>query len=163
MWKVLMISDSHGNNDVVLAAMKKAAEFDAVIHLGDVGTNYLELENKCPKPFYLVRGNCDYDYSLKQVIMPTFGPHKFYCTHGHLSGVSGGLNILRYQAMEAGCTIAAFGHIHVPVWYEPEQEGDPYIVNPGSISRPRQEDRKKTFAMLTLADDGSVSCRFDYI
>ena len=164
MWKILVVSDSHGDNAAVYRAMEKAGDFNSLIHLGDVGANWREIEGRCPWPAYFVRGNCDYDLDLKQALVLSFGEHRIYCTHGHMQEVSGGLNILRYSALENECDIALYGHTHVPFLIE-AKEGvrDVTILNPGSISRPRQEGRKYTFAVITIEDDGGVQYRFDDI
>ena len=161
MWKILVVSDSHGDNDAVFAAMEKAGDYNSLIHLGDVGANWHEIESRCPWPAYFVRGNCDYDYSLKQALVLSFGEHRIYCCHGHMQGVHGGLNILRYTALENECDIALYGHTHIPFLAEADE--DVTILNPGSISRPRQEGRKHTFCVITIDDDDKVSYSFDDI
>ncbi len=160
MWKILVVSDSHGNDKAVYEAMEKAGDFNSLIHLGDVGANWREIQGKCPWPAYFVRGNCDYDHELKQVNILQFGEHRIYCTHGHMQGVHAGLNILRYTALENECDIALYGHTHVPFLDVAE---DVTILNPGSISRPRQDDDKKTFAVITIPDEGPVEFTFDDI
>ncbi len=185
MWKILLLSDSHGDNEAVVRAMEKAGSFQAMIHMGDVGANWRELDRKCPMPSYFVRGNCDYDGELKQVLQLTFGPHRLYVTHGHLCHVDYNLQSLRYRAMQENCNIALFGHTHKPTVYDGGPEGavqtvqtygTPFagrfdgevrraemIINPGSISRPRQADRQRTFALLSLFEDGSASVIFDHL
>ena len=91
----------------------------------------------------------------------SFGGHRIYCTHGHMQGVHAGLNVLRYTALENECDIAIYGHTHVPFLAEADE--DVTILNPGSISRPRQEGRKHTFCVITIDDDDKVSYSFDDI
>lgn len=163
MRRILVISDSHGVNENVRKAIDKAkskyGELHAMFHLGDVGADYPEVERMAGVPTYIVAGNCDYSNELKKRVIITMGRHKIYAAHGHIEGVNFGLDFLRYKALENECDIALFGHIHIPVY----DEGDVTIINPGSISRPRQEDKKKTFAILELDDDEGIECRFDSI
>ena len=183
MWRILVVSDSHGRDENVYKAMEQAGEFDNFIHLGDVGTGYREMQNRAGGRGYIVRGNCDYDYELQTEVRPYFGPHKIFATHGHMYGVSGGLNVLRFKALSAGCNIALYGHTHVPVISAPEidtplvagakckngentlliyegslTESDVIIINPGSVSLPRQEGILRTYAILELGEDKSVKC-----
>ena len=183
MWRILVVSDSHGRDENVFKAMEQAGEFDNFIHLGDVGTGYREMQKRAGGRGYIVRGNCDYDYELQTDVRPYFGPHKIFATHGHMQGVSGGLNMLRYTALSRGCNMAMYGHTHVPVISAPEldaplvagaklkagedtllkyegslTEDDVIIINPGSVSLPRQEGNLRTYALLELGEDGSVKC-----
>jgi hypothetical protein len=71
-----------------------------------------------------------------------------------------GLNTIRYKALENGCDIAMFGHTHVPLLDEGD---DVTILNPGSLTYPRQPGRKKTFMIMNIDDDGNVSYVMDSI
>ena len=84
-----------------------------------------------------------------------FGGHKIYAVHGHREGVGMGLSALRYNALQNECDIALYGHTHIP--YLDENEDDVTILNPGSISLPRQDDRKKTYAIIDIDEYDTVS------
>lgn len=159
MRRILVVSDSHGRDGNIQAAIDKAGRIDAMFHLGDVGMNYLYVEQMAHVPTYIVAGNCDYTGYLKYENIIKMGEHTIFATHGHRYSAS--VKLLRYRALELGCDIALFGHTHEP--FLSEDENDVTIINPGSISLPRQSDRKKTFAILELMDDGGISCRFDSI
>ena len=51
MRRVLVVSDSHDDNDNVRKAIKKAGKIDLMIHLGDVGRDYLEVERMSVRLF----------------------------------------------------------------------------------------------------------------
>lgn len=68
-------------------------------------------------------------------------------THGHRFYVNGGTTHLREYALANHYDIAMFGHTHVPYLGKDE---DVKIVNPGSLSYPRQADRKQTFLIMEL-------------
>lgn len=158
MKRILVISDSHGRNENVKKAVDKAGKIDMMIHLGDVGANYPEVERMCGMPTYLVAGNCDYsDGVLKERVILTVGGHKIYATHGHRQGVNFGLNNLAYTAMQNDCDIAMYGHTHVPFL---DEDGECTVLNPGSISLPRQENHKKTFMIMTVNDDDTIDYEF---
>ncbi len=158
-----MVSDSHGNNENVRKAIEKAGKIDYMFHCGDVGVNYTEVERMAGVLTYIVAGNCDSGTGLLRENVIHVGKHKIFMVHGHMQAVLAGLNILRYKALEEGCDIALYGHTHVPFLSEAQGDGDVTILNPGSISLPRQEDRKKTFAIIEIDDNDKVSYKFDNI
>ncbi|MBQ9608503.1 MAG: metallophosphoesterase [Lachnospiraceae bacterium] len=153
--RILVVSDSHGNNENVKKAIKKAGKIDYLIHLGDVGSSYREIETMARVPSYFVAGNTDYIPELKDRLILMFGEHRIYAVHGHREGVGMGLSTLRYNALQNECDIALYGHTHVP--YLDENPDDVTILNPGSVSLPRQEDHKKTYAIIEIDDFEEVS------
>ena len=154
--RILVVSDSHGNNENVKKAIEKAGKIDYLIHLGDVGANYREIETMARVPAYIVAGNTDYIPELKDRLILMFGQHRIYAVHGHREGVSMGLSTLRYNALQNECDIALYGHTHVP--YLDENPDDVTILNPGSVSLPRQDDHRKTYAIIEIDDYEEVSC-----
>lgn len=159
MRRILIISDSHGKNDNIKKAIEKAGRFHLMIHLGDVGHDYLQVERMAGVPTYMVAGNNDYGGFLRDMSVIYLGSHRVLLTHGHRQNVHFGVDRLRYLALENECDIAMYGHTHVPFL----EEGDVTIINPGSISLPRQIGHKKTFAIMELDDEDRVSIKFDNI
>ena len=139
--KILVFSDSHGRTIDMYSLIE--SEFpDAVIHLGDHYEDASDLRRSYPDlPIYAVRGNNDFepDAPLFSVIAPA--GVRMYLTHGHrdrVSWTSSGL--VAAHAAEQNCTLALYGHTHLR---HDQIEGDVRIMNPGSISLPR---------------DGTASC-----
>ena len=159
MRRILIVSDSHGNNDNVRAAIKKAGRIDTMIHLGDVGYDHLSVERMAGVPTYMVAGNNDYGGFLREWSVIHIGGHKALITHGHRQNVYFGLDRLRYLALEHECDIAMYGHTHVPHL----EEGDVTMLNPGSISLPRQIGHKKTFMIMEIDDDDNINYILDNI
>ena len=159
--RILVVSDSHGKNENVKKAIEAAGKIDALIHLGDVGYSYHEIESMAHVSTYIVAGNTDYIPELKDRMILMFGEHRIYVVHGHREGVSMGLSTLRYNALQNECDIALYGHTHVP--YLDENPDDVTILNPGSISLPRQDDHKKTYAIIEIDDFDGVTYEFHSI
>lgn len=153
MRRVLIVSDSHGKNENIQKALEKAGKIDLMIHLGDVGREYLQVERMAGVPTYMVAGNNDYGGFLRDMCVIYIGSHKVLLTHGHRQGVHFGVDRLRYLALENECDIAMYGHTHVPFL----DEGDVTILNPGSISMPRQMGHKKTFMIMEIDEEEKVS------
>ncbi len=158
MLRILIMSDSHGRNENVELAIaqvrEEIGEFQMLIHLGDVG-DARELESLAGVPCYIVRGNTDYDAKLLNANMIEAGGHRIFATHGHLYQVDMRLDLLRFAALENDCDIAMYGHTHVP--YLEEDPDDVTILNPGSISKPRQADHRYTYMVMEIDDEDEVT------
>ena len=61
--------------------------------------------------------------------------------------------IAKNDYQDRGCDIAMFGHTHRP--YLEEVDGIT-LLNPGSLSYPRQEGRMPSYMIMDLADDGTT-------
>ena len=160
MRRILIVSDSHGRNDNVRLAIEKAGRIDSMIHLGDVGYDYLLVERMAGVPTYIVAGNNDYGGFLREMSIIYMGTHRVLLVHGHRQGVYNGTDRIRYLALENDCDIAMYGHTHVP---HLEEGGDVTIVNPGSISLPRQIGHKKTFMIMEIDDNDRVTFKRQYL
>ena len=164
MLRSLIMSDSHGRNENVELAIaqvrEEIGEFQMLIHLGDVG-DARELESLAGVPCYIVRGNTDYDAKLLNANVIEAGGHRIFATHGHLYQVDMRLDLLRFAALENDCDIAMYGHTHVP--YLEEDPDDITILNPGSISKPRQADHRYTYMVMEIDDEDEVTYELRYV
>ena len=164
MLRILIMSDSHGRNENVELAIAQVREgiggFQMLIHLGDVG-DAREIESLAGVPCYIVRGNTDYDAKLLNANVIEAGGHRIFATHGHLYQVDMRLDLLRFAALENDCDIAMYGHTHVP--YLEEDSDDVTILNPGSISKPRQADHRYTYMVMEIDDEDEVTYELRYV
>jgi putative phosphoesterase len=164
MLRILIMSDSHGRNENVELAIaqvrEEIGEFQMLIHLGDVG-DAREIESLAGVPCYIVRGNTDYDAKLLNANVIEAGGHRIFATHGHLYQVDTRLDLLRFAALENDCDIAMYGHTHVP--YLEEAPDDVTILNPGSISKPRQADHRYTYMVMEIDDEDEVTYELRYV
>lgn len=164
MLRILLMSDSHGRNENVELAIaqvrEEIGEFQMLIHLGDVG-DAREIESLAGVPCYIVRGNTDYDAKLLNANVIEAGGHRIFATHGHLYQVDMRLDLLRFAALENDCDIAMYGHTHVP--YLEEGPDDITILNPGSISKPRQADHRYTYMVMEIDDEDEVTYELRYV
>ena len=164
MLRILIMSDSHGRNENVELAIaqvrEEIGEFQMLIHLGDVG-DAREIESLAGVPCYIVRGNTDYDAKLLNANVIEASGHRIFATHGHLYQVDMRLDLLRFAALENDCDIAMYGHTHVP--YLEEDPDDVTILNPGSISKPRQADHRYTYMVMEIDDEDEVTYEVRYV
>lgn len=153
--KAIIMSDSHGNRDQLLAVLEKHPDYEAIFHVGDITVDEQFLRNLTPHPVYLVRGNCDYSSSAPEELSFEFCGKKIVMCHGHrYLTYSGGVEQMLYVAKGTGADIFLFGHTHRP--YMEEIDGM-MVMNPGSVARPRQENRKPTYIVMNIDADGNFT------
>ena len=159
--KILIISDSHGRHDLMRRAIGQEAPIDMLIHAGDVeGDLESILGDKREYEIRAVAGNMDWSDSMEdELCFPVCG-HRIYLAHGHRHGVHSGTKRLVERAKELGADIAIYGHIHMPDY---ATEDGVLVINPGSVAKPRQEGWRKSYAVMTIAEDGTLDVRFKYL
>lgn len=154
--KILIVSDSHGNHKYLKKAIQNMGSYlDLMIHLGDSQTDPEVITGLVDCPVEMVRGNSDGLSDLPGTKLVDLGPHKALLTHGHRYGGRYGIPSMKELAKDNGADIVMFGHIHEPLL---EHEDGMTVLNPGSISQPRQEGHRPTYMVMTIEEDG----RTDY-
>ncbi len=158
--KILIVSDTHGQNGLYLQLVEKLAPLDMVIHCGDTdGTdNTITMSPGCP--VCLVRGNNDYFSDAPKDAELYIGRYRVMVTHGHHYYISMGNEILKQEAMARGCDIVMYGHTHRPVV---DKSGGVIAVNPGSLTYPRQENRKPSYILMTIDDKGEADFEIKFL
>lgn len=151
--RILIVSDSHGRNDYVKSAIKQAGAIDAFIHLGDVEDDVEELRSFACCPSYIVMGNNDYGLGLPEHLNITIGDKKIFLTHGHRYGVNYDLKRLGLLGTLNKMDIVMYGHTHYPYLDICE---DITMLNPGSLTYPRQEGRARTFLTMEIDEQGNA-------
>ena len=159
--RILIVSDTHRHNDNYFRVLKRVGDVDAVVHCGDAeGSEYI-LNEACSCPFYIVCGNNDFFSELPREEELEIGPHRALITHGHYHGVHGGTEMLKDYAKELGYDIVMFGHIHTPVI---EEEDGILILNPGSLTYPRQFGRRPSYIILDADEEtGRLEPHLEYL
>ena len=159
--KILAVSDSHGKNSNIDEAVKREMPFDIMAFCGDAEKSLDEYEfNSYYAPegerygFYAVCGNCDWRSSYPAEAEFTVCGHKIYLTHGHLSHIRAKLSDegLLLEAAKRGADIVLFGHTHQAKIEYYDDRGI-LLVNPGSLTYPRNGSGIGTYAVIT-AEEG---------
>lgn len=153
--KILIVSDTHRKDDNLKRVIQEQLPLDMLIHLGDAEGSEVLIEEWVNKECRLamVLGNNDFFSSLERELELELGPHRILLTHGHYYNVSLGVEGLYQEAVDRNCDIAMYGHTHRPFL---EKRGEVTILNPGSLSYPRQEGRKPSYMLMYMEEDGSV-------
>lgn len=158
--KVLIVSDSHGRHLYLNRVIDKVSPIDGFIHLGDTEgyEDEIELLVDCPKE--IVSGNNDYFSKSPKEKVIELGGYRIFITHGHRYHVSYGVEEVKQRAREEGASIVMFGHTHIPFI---DTTSDITVINPGSISLPRQDGRKPTYIIMEIDSYGKVHFTLNYI
>lgn len=146
--RIIVISDSHGRSSAIQQAINAQPSAKHVFFLGDVLSDIEDFEHFFPdRVLHAVRGNCDFYACAPTQGLVTLGGKKILFTHGHEQGVKGGTSSLLSYAKSLGADIALYGHTHTACT---EYRDGIYLVNPGSVSRPRQG--KCSYAVLDIVN-----------
>ena len=151
--RILIVSDTHRKNENYFKVLQKMKKLDMVIHCGDVEGSEYALSEAADCPVLMVSGNNDFFTQLPREQELNIGDYKVWVTHGHNYLVSLGTERIKQEAKARGVQIVMFGHTHRPCL---EQEEDIIALNPGSLSYPRQDGHKPTYALKEIDKQGEV-------
>ena len=108
--KIVIVSDSHGEVELLRKIVSMHKDADIFLHLGDSG-----LPEEYLNPFVSVKGNCDFflPYPNFRVLHTPYGD--FYCEHGHIRG-----RVTSEFVKLKGCVGYLYGHTHIKRYEEKE-------------------------------------------
>ncbi len=154
--KILIVSDTHRKDENLKTVIAQEKPMDMLIHLGDAeGSEHFIPDWVNPEcRMEMVLGNNDFFSMLDREREIELGVHRVLLTHGHYYGVSMGPEGLADEAKSRGCDVAMFGHTHKPFL---AKVGGVTVLNPGSLSYPRQEGRRPSYMIATVDEAGDLS------
>ncbi len=120
-----------------------------IVHCGDISGCEYYFEHRASCPIVMINGNNDFSRDLKNEEEFDIGKYHFWVTHGHRYGVKYGSETIFEQADRRGAKVVFYGHTHKPSVRYDDQRGI-YAVNPGSLSYPRQENRRPSFVIMEI-------------
>ena len=165
MMKILILSDTHRYHINYDKVLKREGKIDMLIHLGDVegGEYYIEETAGCP--VHMVAGNNDIFSPLPKEEEFYIGTKKVFITHGHYYYVSRGLDRIITEGAKRGADIVMYGHTHRPALDHVDRRdgNNMLILNPGSVSYPRQKDRRSTYIIMRIDDENEVDFEIKYV
>ena len=159
MKKVIVVSDTHRQNENYFKVLEMHKP-DMVIHCGDVEGSEYALTEAADCPVHMVAGNNDFFSDLPKELELSVDGYQVLVTHGHHYYISVGTEMLKDEAKARGFDIVFFGHTHRPLI---ERDENLLIINPGSISYPRQEGRKNSYVLMEVDEDGKIDAKICYI
>ena len=154
--KILIVSDTHRKDENLKWVIRKTKPFDILLHLGDAEGSEYEIMKWVDKgcDLEMIMGNNDFFSPLDREKEIELGGKKIWLTHGHNYYVSLDLKVIEQEAVARGMDIVMFGHTHRPVIIV---EDNITLINPGSISYPRQADGIPTYIILEINDNNEFN------
>lgn len=166
MKRMLVIGDTHGYVLKANEVVEKQGPWDKIVHLGDCVEDAFQIEDMTGIPVAAVCGNNEYPaakYVPDERVVELDGA-RIYMTHGHTLDINPHLgekhmeevfNALYLKAQETHAKVVLFGHTHMPVCF---YQQDVLFLNPGGIGL---GDRKKTYGIVSVNDDGQLSAEIN--
>ncbi|MGL5520381.1 MAG: metallophosphoesterase family protein [Metamycoplasmataceae bacterium] len=148
MKTIIIISDSHGNNNEIKKILNNNFH-DISICAGDYETDLNFIKENFT---YHVKGNNDFDDNNTDMFF-SIGKFKFFLQHGHLLGNYSQLDDKEYMKNFLklyDVDVIIHGHTHITKIEKIDNKK--FIINPGSITYPRGNS-KASFIICKVFDD----------
>lgn len=158
--KVLIVSDTHGRDGTLKYLLEQVKPIDMLVHCGDVEGSEDYIRSLADCPVHMVAGNNDFFCDLPKEEEFLIGKYRVLLTHGHYYYITMGTQMIKEDAKARGFDIVMFGHTHRPYL---EQDKGITVLNPGSLSYPRQEGRKPSYMLMDLDRNGEAHFTINYI
>ena len=158
--KILILGDTHAQDDIFLRILAAEKEYDAVLHTGDFEGSEFVYRELSDAPLYAIAGNNDFFTDAPYERLLELEGCRIFMTHGHRYHLEKGYSEVCREALKRKAEIAVFGHSHEPV---AEYCKGVLMLNPGSTSWPRQENRCPSYIVLTLESGRVLSCGIRYL
>ena len=151
--KILIVSDTHRKDGNLQWVMEKEKPFDMLIHLGDAegSEQYIAHWAEPGCELEMVLGNNDFFSHLERERDLMIGKYKTLLTHGHYYHVSLSTEYLKEEARSRD--------------FDDRKKGqkDLIVLNPGSLSYPRQEGRRPSYMIMEIGEDGEAAFNHYYL
>lgn len=158
--KILVVSDTHRENSNFMKALEREKPIDLLIHCGDIeGSEYL-YSQAADCGTHMVTGNNDFFSMLPPEKTFGLGRNTVFLTHGHRYHASMGPEYLIREAIDRDADIVMYGHTHKPV---ATYENGIFVLNPGSLTYPRQEGRRPSYAVLEIDKKDEIKVEIKYL
>ncbi len=151
--RILIVSDTHGRDQNLEILLGQCGKIDLLIHAGDVQHSEDYIREIAGCPVCMVAGNNDFFSRLPDELEFSIGEYHVFLTHGHTYCVNAGYETIRREGRARGADIVIFGHTHRPLL---ERGKELIVLNPGSLSYPRQEGRRPTYIIMEVDEQGEI-------
>lgn len=158
--KVLIISDTHKKHANLEVVLDRESPIDLLIHLGDAEGYEDLIEALAGCPLEIVSGNSDFFSKLPHEKELKVGKYHILITHGHYYYVNSGILDIEKEAAGRGMDIVMFGHTHCPII---DYSKDVIALNPGSLSYPRQENKRASYIVMDIDKKGEAHFSIEYV
>lgn len=152
--RIGLISDTHEILDTAFKAIKAMGPIDLLVHAGDHYRDAAKIAAEINIPVHAVVGNCDSRTEGPEEKVLQVDGVTLFITHGHRYNVKISIYSLFNRAVELKADVVIYGHTHIPGFGRTQVAGYAnkeglLIINPGSISKPRDE-RSYSYGILEV-------------
>ncbi len=158
--RILIVSDTHGRLENFKEVINETGPYDMLIHCGDVEGQEDRIEYLAECQVHIVAGNNDWMSDLPQEKEFEIGDFTAFLTHGHRYGIAMGPERLAEEGEARGVDFVFCGHTHKPA---NEKIGNVRVLNPGSLSYPRQDGRKPSYMVMEFDQNGTPFFAVNYL
>lgn len=158
--KVLIVSDTHRRDNNLLKVLDMVKPVDLLVHCGDTEGSEGLIADMADCPSHIVAGNNDFWSTSPREKEFEIGKYKVWLTHGHNYYVSMNYEMIKNEARSRYMDIVMCGHTHKPVI---DISSDLTVINPGSLSYPRQEGRKPSYVIMETDEKGNADYKIYYL
>lgn len=158
--RILIISDTHRRDENFRKIINRLGTLDMVIHLGDVEGSEDIIKEAAGCRVEMVAGNNDFFSELPTEKTFCIGKYRVWITHGHRYYIGMGNEMIKQEAVAQGMDIVMYGHTHRPVI---DISSKVIAINPGSLSYPRQENKKPSYIIMELDSKGDAHFALNYV
>lgn len=159
MKKILVISDVHGDLEVLKNILKKEKDVDLRVFAGDLQSKDFAILKKFD---YVVTGNSDYTNKFPIVKLFEFDNINFMLVHGHYFGSwfkKIDFSKLFNEAKAKKVAVIIHGHDHIKA---SESRENILRFNPGSTTFPR-DDNKRTYGLIFTSNGKVIKTEYKII
>jgi len=146
--KIAVMSDTHGNVQLAVKALKQNGRVDRLIHLGDHYRDGAAIGVGTRLHVDAISGNTDISseqWAEREKILELDGV-RILITHGDIYKVKLGIDRLLEKAIEEDVQAVLFGHTHLPM---KQRIGNILFLNPGCIL---SNNSSNSYALLGLTN-----------
>ena len=158
--KILIVSDTHGRNANFLKVIEKVGPIDMLVHCGDIEGSEDLITQAAGCPVHMVQGNNDFLSDMPKETDFMIGQYKVWLTHGHHYYIYMNYEYIKREARDREVDIVMCGHTHKPII---DRSNDLTLVNPGSLSYPRQEGRRPSYIIMEIDREGETHYTINYV
>lgn len=158
--RILIVSDTHRQDGNYHRVVEQVGKIDMVIHCGDAEGSEYALQRAVDCPLHIVMGNNDFFSNLPKELELEIEGKRILVTHGHYYRVSMGIEALAEEGRARNADVVMFGHIHKPMV---KMQYGVTVINPGSLSYPRQANRRPSYIVMETDGKGNFEYHVEYL
>ncbi|MGN1343660.1 MAG: metallophosphoesterase family protein [Traorella sp.] len=149
--KIVLMSDSHGRNDLIDMIIKLHPDAKMYLHCGDI-----ECDERVYPMLTTVKGNNDYFADYPTMVKLKLGTYRVLMLHSHTCPYRNKDSFMAHLAKQYECDTVFYGHSHVA---KDEIVDGVRLINPGSLYYSR-DGRPVSYCVIRIDSEMNVEFQF---